>query len=102
MPDISTPSQPDAGGHVALADVGRVLERVLGLHGEDWRIDRHEEWEGWSASLRTWCSVSDDTTGDGLARSCDCCDPLNLTDEDVALIEAAVAAHVARPTEEGS
>jgi hypothetical protein len=77
---------------VPLADVGRLLERILGLPPDDWRIDRWDtEYEGWSASLRTWCSVSDDIHNDGLATFCDCCDPVNLTADDVALIEASMA-----------
>jgi hypothetical protein len=83
----------DEGDHVPLEAVRQLLDHILGGPVADWRIERWgDEFEGWSAGLRTWCFKSDDACGDGMARSCECCDPKSLTADDVALIEAATTA----------
>lgn len=70
---------------VPLADVGRLLERVLGIPGDDWSVDRWDtEYEGWAGMLLVDC-VCDRIR-------CYCCDGTNLTAEDITLIEAALSA----------
>ena len=67
---------------VPLSDVGRLLERVLGIPGEDWKVERWDsEYEGWSGTLRPTCVCDCD--------GCFCCDGMNLSADDMALIDAA-------------
>ena len=68
---------------VPLSDVGRLLERVLGIPGEDWKVERWDtEYEGWSGTLRPTCVCDRD--------GCFCCDGMNLSADDMALIAAAL------------
>lgn len=61
------------------AEYGRLIEHVLGIPGEDWRIERWpDEYEGWQASLVTPCDEA----------GCYCCDPRNLTRADADLLLA--------------
>jgi hypothetical protein len=74
---------------LAHSDVRHFLERVLGTHGADWRVEAWgETYEGWSGALFFDCA--DD----------ECClsDPINLSASDLALVATLYESDESRST----
>lgn len=66
----------DSGGY---AHVRALLIHALGLPNEDWKVRRFDApYEGWTGSIKQVCDE----------KGCYCCDPSNLTDDDLAALTA--------------